>query len=54
VTDGSEDEVGEICVPSIGESVAVKMGIVPLPGSPVAVKVLGMVSTVGLVEEPGV
>jgi hypothetical protein len=49
---GSTDEVGEICVTAVDESVSVKMGIVPLPGSPVAVgTVLGleiMVSTVGL------
>jgi hypothetical protein len=54
VFDGSEDEVGEIWVPSIGESVTVKMGFVPLPGSTVTVSVLEVVSIVGLVVDPGV
>jgi len=49
------DEVGETWVISAGESVAVKMGIVPLPGSPVAEgKVLGIAPGVGLVVDPGV
>jgi hypothetical protein len=54
VTDGSEDETGEICVPSSEERVTVKMGFVPLPGTPVVVNVQEMVSTVGLAEKPAV
>jgi hypothetical protein len=51
----SKDEVGETCIISVGETVTVITGIVPLPDSPVAVgTVLGIVSTVGLVVEPGV
>ena len=52
---GSSDEVREISITSVDESTTVEAGIVPLPGSPVAVgTMLGMVSTVGLVVEPGV
>lgn len=49
---GSTDEVGEISVTAVDGIVTVKMGIIPLPGSPVLVgTMLGldiMVSTVGL------
>jgi hypothetical protein len=54
VADGSKDEVGEICVSSKDESVTVKTGIIPLLGSTVAVNVLGLLSIVGLVVDPGV
>ena len=46
-----KDEVGATWVNSAGECVAVKMGIVPVPGKPVAVRI---VPTVGLVVYPGV
>ena len=52
---GVKGEVAEIWVSSAGESVAVKMGIVPLPGSPVAEgTVLRITPAVGLVVVPGV
>jgi hypothetical protein len=55
---GSRDEIGEIRVASVGKSVPVKTGTVPLPDSPVDVgTMLGpeiMLSTVGLVVKSGV